>query len=663
MRPYLVALAGLFLAACQKENAVSTGPIEKIEAPAEAGVVQAKKAPPCAAVLEKPRLAPLSASDTGGTLSLARAEGHTIALVADEDDSALVMVDVDAHTTLGMTPLAGKPSKLVVLPDGRVVVALADKSALEVLEPETERPFPLTRRCLVDTPAEPVGLAVTPDQTTLLVVSRWGHALSSLHLADLSQKATVELGRDPVTVLPSKDGKRAFVTHAAGGALSVVELEEQAQNARAVPVGNTHFTQASIGMMPPPKITGISSMPMKKRRPPQSVRHVRTGTQAFSMVRGEKGTILAPLVMVEPNPPKGSASGYGSASSEAPPVIGEIAKIDESTGDISLTASPQSIGPTDCFLPRAAALDEARGELWVACLGIDAIVTYDARKKHPHAYEKRRVRVPAGPTGIAIDPEGKRAVVFSQFAGAVTIVPLAEEKKKNHAEEAIPVSIHWDGRKGLAPELALGRALFHAAGKRRVSMDGRACASCHPDGRDDGMTWTTQEGPRQTPIIMGRLEGSAPFGWLGDAKDIPTHFKRTLARLAGTGLSGEERDAIFAWVNSLRPPREKTSEPEAKIARGKVIFESEEAACASCHQGESTTDGDKHDVASAARLEVQRNFETPSLRFVARSAPYFHDGRYATLVDMLKGADGTMGKVGHLPPEDVEALAAYVSSL
>ena len=407
----------------------------------------------------------------------------------------------------------------------------------------------------------------------------------------------------------------------------------------------------------------MSARKTKIPRRAATARHDRKGTQAFSLVRSGEGKILAPLVLVEPRAPKGSPSGYGSASVEAPAAMGEIAAIDETSAAITLPASAQGVGPSDCLLPRAAALDEARGELHVACLGIDAIVTYDARKKHPHAHERRRVRVPAGPTGVVIDPEGRRALVFSQYEAALTIVSLAEDEKKNGKKGGDTVSILLPNRKGLSPELALGRALFHAAGKRRVAFDGRACASCHPDGRDDGFTWSTQEGPRQTPILLGRLEGSAPFGWLGDKKDLPSHFSRTLERLSGTGLKAAERDAIFAWVKSLAPPRAKPRANEERLTRGKVIFESEEAACASCHFGEASTDGDKHDVASAERFEPDRDFETPSLRFVARSAPYFHDGRYTTIVDMLKGADGTMGKTGHLGPDDVEALAAYVESL
>ena len=656
------------LVACFKEKTEEPVRPETATEQADETTVLVAKTPPCKAVSRTPAITPMPSGDSAGTLALVRSSGHTIAIAADEDDRSLAMMDIDAHTLLGITKLAGKPSKLIATPDGRIIVALSDKSALEVLEPETEKPFPLTHRCLVDVPAEPVGLARTPDQTTLLVVSRWGHTLSSLQLDDLSAKQMIELPRDPTAVLPSSDGKKAFITHAAGGLLSVVDLQTEDPKPRSTTIGSVFFANPNAEMMPmmpmkPPPKAFPSTSRQKKVRSTATVKHHHIGTQAFSLVRTEKGKIMAPLVLTEPAPPPGVPSGYGSADSAAPAAVGEVAVFDENSEAVAITKSPQSIGPKDCFLPRAAAMDEKRGELWVTCLGIDSVVVYDANKKHPHAYEKNRIHVPAGPTGIVIDAEGQRAVVFSQFDAAITVISMAEPPIGSKNPRTEQTSLVLTDRQGLAPELALGRSLFHAAGKRRISIDGRACASCHPDGRDDGLTWGTQEGPRQTPILLGRLVDSAPFGWLGDKEDLPSHFARTLSRLSGTGLKPEERDAIFAWVKSLTPPRAKPTHDESILARGKTLFESEEAACASCHQGETSTDGDKHDVASKTKFEIEKDFETPSLRFIARSAPYFHDGRYPTLVEMLKGSDGAMGKTSHLAENDLEALAAYVESL
>jgi mono/diheme cytochrome c family protein len=362
-------------------------------------------------------------------------------------------------------------------------------------------------------------------------------------------------------------------------------------------------------------------------------------------------------------------------------VVGEIATMNESTGNIEVKSSTVGTGPKDCFLPRAALVDEEQQEIFVSCLGIDAVIVYDASKKNPHDYEKRRIPVPAGPTGLAIDPDNRRVVVFSSFAGEMTFVPLesmeakagipstkkmAKRAKtaKNSSRHAEVVSIVLPGRTGLSAELALGRRLFHSVGRRNIALDGRACASCHPDGRDDGLTWQTQEGPRQTPMLLGRIsEDTAPFGWLGDKTTLPSHFKRTIERLAGTGLKDSERDAIFAYVNSLSPPKSGKTADDTRIAQGKAIFESTATGCSSCHLGEATTDGDRHDVKSAGEFEVEHKFETPSLRFIAHSAPYFHDGRYTTLIQMIQHCNGDMGTTKHLGDAEKESLAAYMQTL
>jgi hypothetical protein len=53
----------------------------------------------------------------------------------------------------------------------------------------------------------------------------------------------------------------------------------------------------------------------------------------------------------------------------------------------------------------------------------------------------------------------------------------------------------------------------------------------------------------------------------------------------------------------------------------------------------------------------------PSLKYVGGSAPYFHDGRYPTLEDLIKRSDGKMGHTGHLAEADVNDLAAYLRTL
>jgi mono/diheme cytochrome c family protein len=215
--------------------------------------------------------------------------------------------------------------------------------------------------------------------------------------------------------------------------------------------------------------------------------------------------------------------------------------------------------------------------------------------------------------------------------------------------------------------VARGRNLFHGAGDARIASDGRACASCHPDGRDDGLVWSTPNGPRQTPMLAGRTVGTSPYSWIGDATNVADHLAHTIKRLQGKGLTGDDREALARYVAVMSvPPAAERPEPEsaAVVARGERLFESPETECASCHgRAGIEPDGMAHDVKSRATGDKQRSFDTPSLRFVGGSAPYFHDGRYADLRSLLLATSGKMGKTSHLAPDELEALEAYVRTL
>jgi len=133
--------------------------------------------------------------------------------------------------------------------------------------------------------------------------------------------------------------------------------------------------------------------------------------------------------------------------------------------------------------------------------------------------------------------------------------------------------------------------------------------------------------------------------------------------LLGRGLDPREMAALIAYVESLPPPP-RAPEDAARVARGSSIFHSQAAECSTCHAGADVfTDGMSHDLGSKLDADAKPDFDTPSLRFVAGTAPYFHDGRYATLRDVLTHADGAMGHTSQLSPDDLDALEAYVQTL
>jgi mono/diheme cytochrome c family protein len=601
---------------------------------------------------------------TSATLALGDVEGTRVAYIADEDAHGVRTVDLSTGAELEFTPLGGAPGQLLITADGRLLVAIKDRASVAVFEPSTEKKS-LELRCLVPTPTEPIALASTPDSTRILVTSRWGHALSVLDSATLKRLSTVDLPRDPAAIVTSRDGQRAFVSHIVGARMSVVDLTGD----RAVAL-DLHQVERAVNF--------------------EGTKSVRWSYgQGYTLVRSGEGKILAPGVLANPSsgPDAPPSTGYGPGG--APTALTEISTIDDTTQQVGANPVLVSSTHTDCLLPRAAAFEEKSGRLYVACLG-DGVRVYDGRAKRPNLNPVRRLMVADGPTGLALFEEGKRLAVWSQFARTLSVFDITIRPYKPkvwgpqlttppvESEETIALMTNGSPRATKAFQLpshegaaistndtlALGRRLFFSADAKTIAGDGRVCASCHPDGRDDGLTWSTLDGPRQTPILAARLLDTAPYSWDGSNADLSSHVRRTVKRLMGFGLDPKQREALIAYLGSMSVPRDETPiHDKITVARGQAIFQSPDTGCATCHSGGSTSDAAGHDVATQVKSDRAPAFDTPSLRFLSQSAPYFHDGRYATIADLLKGSDGTMGHTGHLSDSDRSALTAYLESL
>jgi cytochrome c553 len=611
----------------------------------------------------------LGALRQSGTVALASApsSGATLAYIADADEPTLHTVDIDTHREIAATRLRDRPEQVMVLADGRVAVTLRYANAIEILEPSQAPSAPLASLCLADVPAEPIALAGTPDDHTLLVTSAWAPTLTALDATHLREQYHVELPREPRSVVVSDDGTRAFVAHVVGAKMSVTDLKPGRSAAGGSAVD-------SAAAQKPREIDLRARLVDSSIGSAKGDANLRSGCQGFTLAKVD-GRILAPMVSVEPGDARRASSGYGDSSGPVATETGEVSVVDEGAERL-LTRSILSV-PTatpkapECLLPRAAAYHA--GSLYVTCLGIDALVQLDAGALDPARSETRRWSVGGGPVGVAIDARGDRAIVFSQFDREVEIVPLAAS-----AGDLTRVSLSQAAGEALAAPIALGRRLFHKSSDPRVSQDGRACASCHPDGREDALTWSTPDGPRQTPMLAGRLADTAPYGWLGARATLTEHVKQTFERLQGTGLPDAERDALLAYVMAIPAPHPRAVLRDAETAKlalhGRTLFFSAAAACSSCHDPDhGFADGFKHDVEATTVVTegmkikqakgVEPGFDTPSLHFISGTAPYFHDGRYATLRDLLASTDHGMGRTMHLSHGEREALTAYLESL
>jgi DNA-binding beta-propeller fold protein YncE/mono/diheme cytochrome c family protein len=645
--------------------------------PAPVAPVAARAPSSCARALDASKAPkPVMLTRAGSSVALATVGGKNLAYVADEDDQSIRVIDVDAKQDLGATPLDGRPAQLMFLADGRLVVAVRDKAEVQVLEPGPDPSKPMDNRCAVPTDAEPFGLAASPDDSKLVVTAGWGRSLTTYDAksATMARSWQVALPREPRSVVISDDGSKAYVSQAVGGQVSVVDMGVQ----RVVPT-ETHVTVKNVADA---RKAGVLN--------PSSISDLAFGgdngssCQGFALAKTEAplGRLYVPQALVDPGDPNENPEGYGSPQRDQTEA-GDVAVIDEASGTLllaSLDTTPSELvrefgqsgehAHSECLLPRSAAFDGKHSSVLVGCYGIDAVVAYDALATSPVRAEKRRWSVAAGPSGIAVDSANERAVVWSQFERTLDVLPLGgpalvDEKGPDKVAAVVRIPAA-PAAHPIPVSIALGRALFHMSGDERISHDGRACASCHPDGRDDALTWSTPNGPRRSIMLAGRVADTAPFSWTGSEHTLQEHMGITFSRLQGTGgLRGLELDALADYVTTLAPPPRSAPDPAiaAKVARGSEIFHSTAAGCSGCHAGDIATDNEHHDVQSKANADRSGKFNTPTLKFVGGGGPYFHDGRYKTLHQLLTDSDRKMGNTAQLTPDDLEALEAYLRTL
>jgi cytochrome c peroxidase len=627
--------------------------------------------------------------------TIARSLDDAALFVAAEDLSQILRVPLPLTeaSTATVTALPGPPAQVLAL-DGRLLVTVRDPGLLLAFDIGADGA--LTEALRVELPADAWGLAITPDEATALVTSAWTHQLSAVNLAARKKIWSVDLPREPRGVVVMPDASRAYVSHLVGSSISRVDLGESPRAAAvALPPAPVFFlpqhrSAASLGY-------ALALSPDGRRL--FAPRHaIGTASPGWWYGNGTIDVLLTaqdrPLAL----PRTGPGVTVVSAMNPFQPSIN--------------TENAGALAPGGPFLvdqplvqPRAVAWRAATNTLLVAAEGSDRLIEYDPLaiepafapiRQHALAAQINTITpVPASggaPSGIAVSADGSLAYVHCRSTFEVVAVTLATVAQKGKSEY-LRVRVATDP---LAERAAIGRRAFYDATDTFVS-GGLGCAGCHPEGRDDGHTWTHSEGrffgagqmipvsagpagqslgtARQTPMLAGRLGAAGPYGWHAQNKNLAERLIEGfhLHRFVDSPGRDEGREryhaqAILDFVPSLRTPPRETHEATAAETRGREIFLSKEAACATCHVPETGyTNRAVYPMPEikSARFEPDgdQTFRTPSLLFVGGTAPYYHDGSAASLEELIEKNGTRMGKTSHLSPSDRAALVAFLRTL
>ena len=202
-----------------------------------------------------------------------------------------------------------------------------------------------------------------------------------------------------------------------------------------------------------------------------------------------------------------------------------------------------------------------------------------------------------------------------------------------------------------------GHAIFHANSGGFI-----ACASCHPEGAEDGRVWTFGRiGPRRTPAMHGDLRGTEPFHWDGDMSDLGHLAEEVFTgRMQGPRLHPTQVDALGQWIDELPAPVVSHAAVDRESAeRGRALFYGS-AQCGTCHSGALLTNNVTVDVGTGGAFQV------PSLTGVSFRTPVMHSGCATTLRDRFEPACGggdLHGRTSHLGESDIDDLVAFMRTL
>jgi cytochrome c peroxidase len=286
------------------------------------------------------------------------------------------------------------------------------------------------------------------------------------------------------------------------------------------------------------------------------------------------------------------------------------------------------------------------------------------------------------------------------LVGAVSVAPPAQsdEGKGSAAEYKLPQIQGLEDPNTFVPadnpmtakKVELGRLLFFD--KRLSKNDTIACASCHlpAKGFTDGMPVSTGinklKGGRSAPASINRVFSKAQFGdgradTLEDQSIGPfvspvehgfanhdelvvkikkiAGYRKLFNEVFGREVvAGDVGKAIASFQRTILSGNsavdkfdlggdDKALSESAK--RGLDLFRGK-ARCTRCHSGFNFTDEKFHNLGigwdtntvDLGRYMVTNNaedigaFKTPTLREIARTAPYMHDGRFKTLEEVVK---------------------------
>ena len=573
--------------------------------------------------------------------------------VACEASGSVVVADAATRAKVAEIPVGGQATGVAFSPDGRTAfvtarlddaVVLVDVAARKVL-----RSIPVAD--------EPHGVVVDPAGKTLFVMGTGFDAVSVVDLASGKESRRLAASRYPWAAALSPDGRTLLVTNALS----------RLGGFRAAPVSEVTVLDAASQ-----KVENRLSVPEANLL--LGVAWHPSGEYALATLNRTKN--LVPMTRI--------LQGWTITNGLA--VLWRDGRVDQVLLDepqryfadvtgVAFTPDGSRALVTSAGTDKVAVVDAAK---------LVALVrrTSDAgrRDELPNwlgassEFVVARIPVKDNPRGVAVAPDGTTAWVANTLDDSLTVIDMKTLSAVARVDLGGPkerTHIRW------------GEQLFHSA---NVTFQRQfACATCHPDGHVDGLTYDIEaDGIGQNPVDNRTLRGiydTDPFKWAGT--------NATLARQCGARLAifftriapftPDELRALNDYTVTIPRPPNRYRAPGTPLTeaqrRGKILFERTrtndgrdiplEGRCAYCHFAPYYTDRQQRDVGTKYQLDTAGKFDVPHLNNIYDSAPYLHNGMADTLEEIwtVHNPNDTHGYTNDMTKDQLNDLIEYLKTL
>lgn len=591
---------------------------------------------------------------SGFPAGLAAAHSSQIALnantrevwVVNPDNNSVQTVNADTLATGTERSVGADPRNLAIDATGNAWVTCHDADRIDIVGGASVQSINL------DYGSAPFGIVMTPDGGTAYVALQGSGEVIRINTTTRTITDSLIIGPTPRALALSSDGTRLYVTRFLSPKDHAIIWEVDAVNLSLLRVfrlikfgGDEHRNSTAEGL-------GVAN-------------------QLSSIAFNRDGTRLI-VTANKMNTDGGAASGTDLDDDNT--VRNVIMFVDIATG-----LEVRTIDVDNSDSATAVAFSPLGDYFFVTLQGNNEVAIFDALNAGNVAglggFVSRR-KIGSAPQAVVADSVTRRLFVKNLMSRDVTVLEL--DAFLTTGALTIPTNnVVTVGNELMSPVVRRGKEIFYHAGDRRMSAEGYiSCATCHTDGSHDGRVWDFTgrgEGIRNTIDLRGRLGmGHGNVHWSANFDEIQDFEHDIRGAFGGHGFLSDPQfdsantplgpmkagmnadlDALAAYVSSLghssiprSPHRVSDGSLTSAAQAGAVVFAQQN--CNTCHAGDTMTDGLLHNVGSLRPTSGRRlsgrlpGIDTPTLRGVWDTPPYFHDGSAATLAEVFTVAGGDL---------------------